>query len=175
MEDYLSVGQISKPHGIKGEVKVIPLTDDIKRFRKLKKVYIDGNEKTIVWCKMQVDRVILKIEGIDTIEAAEILRNKYIQVKREEAVRLPKDSYFVTDLVSCTVYDTLENKIGKIYDVIKTGSNDVYWIKDEKEVLIPALKDIVLEVDIDSHRIVIRPIKEWQDEDWYPNIISRDV
>lgn len=165
MEDYLSVGQISKPHGIKGEVKVIPLTDDIKRFRKLKKVYIDGNEKTIVWCKMQVDRVILKIEGIDTIESAEILRNKYIQVKREEAVRLPKDSYFVTDLVSCTVYDTLENKIGKIYDVIKTGSNDVYWIKDEKEVLIPALKDIVLEVDIDSHRIVIRPIKEWQDED----------
>ena len=165
MEDYLSVGQISKPHGIKGEVKVIPLTDDIKRFRKLKKVYIDGNEKTIVWCKMQVDRVILKIEGIDTIEGAEILRNKYIQVKREEAVRLPKDSYFVTDLVSCTVYDTLENKIGKIYDVIKTGSNDVYWIKDEKEVLIPALKDIVLEVDIDSHRIVIRPIKEWQDED----------
>ncbi|MBU3193891.1 ribosome maturation factor RimM [Clostridium algidicarnis] len=165
MEDYLSVGQISKPHGIKGEVKVIPLTDDIKRFRKLKKVYIDGNEKVIVWCKMQVDRVILKIEGIDTIEGAESLRNKYIQVKREEAVRLPKDSYFIADLLSCTVYDTSENKIGKVYDVIKTGSNDVYWIKDEKEILIPALKDIVLDVDIDSHKIIIRPIKEWQDED----------
>ncbi|SUY47268.1 ribosome maturation factor RimM [Clostridium putrefaciens] len=165
MEDYLSVGQISKPHGVKGEVKVIPLTDDMKRFRKLKNVYVDGNEKTIVWCKMQVDRVILKIEGIDTMEGAESLRNKYIQIKREEAVRLPKDSYFVTDLLSCTVYDTLENKIGKIYDVIKTGSNDVYWIKDEKEVLIPALKDIVLDVDIDSHKIIIRPIKEWQYED----------
>ncbi|MBB6696151.1 ribosome maturation factor RimM [Clostridium algidicarnis] len=165
MEDYLSVGQISKPHGIKGEVKVIPLTDDIKRFRKLKKVYIDGNEKVIVWCKMQVDRVILKIEGIDTMEGAESLRNKYIQVKREEAVRLPKDSYFIADLLSCTVYDTSENKIGKVYDVIKTGSNDVYWIKDEKEILIPALKDIVLDVDIDSHKIIIRPIKEWQDED----------
>nr|WP_253197451.1 ribosome maturation factor RimM [Clostridium algidicarnis] len=165
VEDYLSVGQISKPHGIKGEVKVIPLTDDIKRFRKLKKVYIDGNEKVIVWCKMQVDRVILKIEGIDTIEGAESLRNKYIQVKREEAVRLPKDSYFIADLLSCTVYDTSENKIGKVYDVIKTGSNDVYWIKDEKEILIPALKDIVLDVDIDSHKIIIRPIKEWQDED----------
>ncbi|MBB6631197.1 ribosome maturation factor RimM [Clostridium algidicarnis] len=165
MEDYLSVGQISKPHGIKGEVKVIPLTDDIKRFRKLKKVYIDGNEKVIVWCKMQVDRVILKIEGIDTIEGAESLRNKYIQVKREEAVRLPKDSYFIADLLSCTVYDTSENKIGKVYDVIKTGSNDVYWIKHEKEILIPALKDIVLDVDIDSHKIIIRPIKEWQDED----------
>lgn len=175
MEDYLSVGQISKPHGVKGEVKVIPLTDDMKRFRKLKNVYVDGNEKTIVWCKMQVDRVILKIEGIDTMEGAESLRNKYIQIKREEAVRLPKDSYFVTDLLSCTVYDTLENKIGKIYDVIKTGSNDVYWIKDEKEVLIPALKDIVLDVDIDSHKIIIRPIKEWQYEDWYPNIVSRDV
>ncbi|MBU3195543.1 ribosome maturation factor RimM [Clostridium algidicarnis] len=165
MEDYLSVGQISKPHGIKGEVKVIPLTDDIKRFRKLKKVYIDGNEKVIVWCKMQIDRVILKIEGIDTMEGAESLRNKYIQVKREEAVRLPKDSYFIADLLSCTVYDTSENKIGKVYDVIKTGSNDVYWIKDEKEILIPALKDIVLDVDIDSHKIIIRPIKEWQDED----------
>nr|WP_207720046.1 ribosome maturation factor RimM [Clostridium algidicarnis] len=165
VEDYLSVGQISKPHGIKGEVKVIPLTDDIKRFRKLKKVYIDGNEKVIVWCKMQVDRVILKIEGIDTMEGAESLRNKYIQVKREEAVRLPKDSYFIADLLSCTVYDTSENKIGKVYDVIKTGSNDVYWIKDEKEILIPALKDIVLDVDIDSHKIIIRPIKEWQDED----------
>nr|WP_253197717.1 ribosome maturation factor RimM [Clostridium algidicarnis] len=165
VEDYLSVGQISKPHGIKGEVKVIPLTDDIKRFRKLKKVYIDGNEKVIVWCKMQIDRVILKIEGIDTMEGAESLRNKYIQVKREEAVRLPKDSYFIADLLSCTVYDTSENKIGKVYDVIKTGSNDVYWIKDEKEILIPALKDIVLDVDIDSHKIIIRPIKEWQDED----------
>ncbi|MBU5590838.1 ribosome maturation factor RimM [Clostridium sp. MSJ-4] len=165
MKEYLSVGQISKPHGVKGEVKVIPLTDDIKRFRKLKKVHIDEEERAIIWCKFQADRVILKIEGIDTMEEAEKLRNKDIKVKREDAIKLPRDSYFIVDLLECTVYDTDENKIGKMYDVIKTGSNDVYWVKGEKEILIPAIKDVVVKIDIDSQRIVIKPIREWQYED----------
>lgn len=165
MKEFLSIGQISKPHGIKGELKIYPLTDDVKRFRKLKTVYIDDIEKKIIWCKLQADRVILKIEGIDTMEAAEKYRNKYIQVKRENAVELSKDTYFIADLLDCSVFDTEGKLIGKMYDVIKTGSNDVYWVKGEKEVLIPAIKDIVLNIDINEQKIVIKPVGEWQDED----------
>lgn len=165
MKEFLTVGQIVKTHGVKGEVKVYPLTDDIKRFRKLKKVYIDDIEKNITWCKLQADRVILKIEGIDTVEDAEKYKNKYIRINREDAVKLPKDSYFITDLIGCTVVDSNGKDLGKVFDVIKTGSNDVYWIKSPKELLIPALKDIVLSVDVESQSIVIKPVGEWQDED----------
>lgn len=165
MKEFLAVGQISKPHGIKGEVKVLPLTDDIRRFRKLKVACIEGEEKNILWCKLQADRVILKIEGIETIEEAEKYRNKYIMVKREDAVKLPKGSFFISDLVECTVYDTLGNEIGKMFEVIKTGSNDVYWVKGKKEVLIPAIKEIVLDIQINEKKIIIKPLGEWQDED----------
>lgn len=164
--ETLAVGQILKPHGVKGEAKILPLTDDSRRFRKLKYVLIDGNEYPVSWCKLQNDRVILKLEGVDTIEAVEKLRNKYISVRREDAVRLPKDTYFIADLKGCSVYDTNNEYIGKIFEVIKTGSNDVYWIKEgPKEVLVPAMKDFVTDILIEDKKVIIRPVGEWMDED----------
>lgn len=162
MEQFLTVGQIINTHGLKGELKIFPLTDDLRRFRKLKSVYIDGNIMNIVWCKLQTDKVILKIENIDTIEEAMKYRNKFLQVTREEAVPLKEGSYFINDLVGCNVFDETGNSLGVISDVIQTGSNDVYWIKQPQELLIPALKEIVVSIDVENKKVIIKPVESWQ-------------
>ncbi len=161
MEQFLSVGQIINTHGVKGELKVYPLTDDVKRFRKLKKVYIDNEERTIIWCKIMPKVVIIKIEGIETLEEAFSLKQKYLKVKREEAVTLKKDSYFVADIVGSRVIDENDKELGCVDEVIFTGSNDVYWIKGENELLIPAIKTVVVKVDIEEKLIVIKPVDVW--------------
>jgi len=162
MKQFIAIGQIINIHGLHGELKVYPLTDDIRRFRKLDHVLINGEEKKVVWCKLQSDKVILKLEGVDSIEEARKFMDKYVEVKREDAVKLPEGSFFIADLIGCTVYDTNGKNLGVIADVIKTGSNDVYWIKEGTELLIPALKDIVQEVDLNNSRITIKPVESWQ-------------
>jgi 16S rRNA processing protein RimM len=159
----MSVGQIGKTHGLKGEVKVFSLTDSLERFKKLKNVYIDGEIRKIEGCKLQSDKVILKIEGIDSIEQAELYRNKVLMVSREEAIPLPDDSYYVADLIDCSVFDTNEEELGKVYDVLHTPGNDVYWVKGKTEVLVPVLKDIVVSIDIDKHIIIIKPVSVWSE------------
>lgn len=162
MREFISIGQIINTHGLKGELKVYPLTDDIRRFRKLKEVYIDKSLRKIVWCKLQTDKIILKIEGVDTIEEAQKLKNIYVEVKREDAVELSEGEYFIADIIGCTVYDENRVKLGTVFDVIQTQSNDVYWVKGKTEVLIPALKDIVISISIDSKEIIIKPLEVWQ-------------
>lgn len=162
MKEYITIGQIINTHGLKGELKVYPLTDDIRRFRKLKSVFIGEVEKQVIWCKLQTDRVILKLEDINSIEEAEKYKGTYIKVSRKDAVKLPEGRYFIVDIIGCTVYDEKDTEIGPVYDVIQTGSNDVYWIKGENEVLIPAIKDVVVKMDIENKKIVIKPLEEWQ-------------
>lgn len=162
MEQFLTVGKIINTHGVRGELKVKPTTDDVNRFKSLKEAYIDEKEIVISGCKFQPGKVILKIEGIESIEEAERLKNKLIKVKREKAVQLPEDTYFAVDIIGCEVYEETGNKIGTVDDIIYTGSNDVYWVKGENEVLIPALKDIVLKIDINNKKIIIKPLDIWQ-------------
>jgi 16S rRNA processing protein RimM len=162
MKEFITVGQIINTHGLKGELKVFPLTDDMKRFRKLKKVYIDGIERDVVWCKLQTKTVVLKIEGIDSIEDAAKYKETYLEVSREDAIKLPKGRYFVTDIIGCNVIDENGIELGRIHDVIHTPSNDVYWIKEGKELLIPVLKSIVVNVDVENKQIVIKPVETWQ-------------
>jgi len=162
MKEFLAVGQIINTHGLNGELKVLPLTDDIRRFRKLDTVIIDGVEKKVIWCKLQAEKVILKLEGIDTIEEAHKYYSKYLEIKREDAVPLPDSTYFIADLIGCSVSDSNGKNLGVIFDVIHTGSNDVYWIKEGEELLIPALKDIVIDVDIENKNIIIKPVDLWQ-------------
>lgn len=162
INDFLSIGKITKTHGLRGEVKVISFSEDVSRFKKLKKVYIDGREVAIKGCKLQSDRAVLRLEGVDTIEEAEKYKNKYLYVEREEAVELPEDEYYIGDLIGCTVYDTNGIELGSVYDVLQTGSNDVYWVKkDKEELLIPTLKEIVVNVDVASDKIIIKPVNEW--------------
>jgi 16S rRNA processing protein RimM len=163
--NLFKIGQIINTHGIKGEVKVYPLTEDVNKFKRLETVLVGGEEKKILGVKFQKDRVILKIEGIDSMNDAETYKQKYIEIPRENEPELPPDTYYVSDLKECTIYDTNEKEIGRIFDVISTPNNDVYWIKEPKELLIPVLRDIVLDIDIKLKKIIIKPVGEWQDED----------
>lgn len=165
MTEFFNVGQIINTHGVKGEVKIYPLTDDIRRFRKLKEVYIDDEVKEIKWCKIQPDKVILKLDGIDSMEEAFKLKNKYISIPREEAAKLKENQYFIADIKGCDVFDENENYLGKVYDVISTKNNDVYWVKrkDMEDLLIPALKDIVLSVDVNNNKITIKAVDTWKE------------
>ena len=165
MSKNLKVGKIVNTHGLKGEVKVIPLTDDPKRFDDLEYVLINGKEVNIERCKYQKDRIIVKLEGIDKIEDAERLKEKFMEVERENAVKLEEDCYFLADLRECTVFDTEGKELGKIYDIIQTKNNDVYWIRKPKELLIPVLKSLVLDINIDECKIIISPVGVWLDED----------
>jgi len=162
MKDIMTIGQIINVFGVKGELKVYPLTDDIKRFRKLERVYVDNESKKIVWCKFLNELVVLKIEGIDTVEEGLKYKDKYIQIPRDEAVTLSKGEYFITDIIGCTVIDEKGFIFGPIFDVIRTGSNDVYWIKGKNEILIPALKSVVVKIDMEKREIIIKPKESWQ-------------
>ena len=162
MKDIMTIGQIINVFGVKGELKIYPLTDDIKRFRKLERVYVDNVPKKIVWCKFLNDLVVLKIEGIDNIEQGLKYKDKYLEIPRDEAVNLSKGEYFITDVIGCTVIDENGFIFGPVFDVIQTGSNDVYWIKGKNEILIPALKSVVLKIDMEKQEIIIRPKELWQ-------------
>ncbi|WP_039316998.1 ribosome maturation factor RimM [Clostridium baratii] len=165
MMEFFRVGKIVNTHGLKGEVKVMPETSDVNNYKRYGTVFIDGVEREIQSVKFQKDRVILKLEGIDSIEEAEKFKNKLIQVPREREPELPEDTFYVRDLIGIHVYDTEGKDLGAIYDVIETKNNDVYWIRKPKELLIPVLKEIVLEINLDEEKIIIRPVGEWQDED----------
>lgn len=165
MKEFFKVGKIVNTHGLKGEVKVIPSTEDVNNFKRYEVIFIDGIERKILGVKFQKDRVILKIEGIDFIDDAEKYKNKIIEVPRDMEPELPEDTFYARDLIGIHVFDTEGNDLGPIYDVIETKNNDVYWIREPKELLIPVLKDIVLDINLEDEKIIIRPVGEWLDED----------
>lgn len=157
--NYFRIGKIINTQGLKGEVRVLPLTDDVKRFDDAKFVFIDDQKliKTDVeHVRYQKDLVIIKFKNIDTIEDAEKLKNTYILIDRKNAIKLSNDRYFVCDIIGLLVYSTDDCFYGEITDVIQTGSNDVYVVKNHnKEILIPALKTVVKEIDINNGRMVV--------------------
>ena len=161
MEDLLQVGIISSTHGIRGEVKVYPTTDDVNRFKKLKKVILDtGKEKMeleIEGVKFFKQFAILKFKGIDNINDIEKYKGKSLLVTRNDAVKLKKDEYFIADIIGIAVFKEDGQEFGVLVDVLETGANDVYVIetKDKKEVLVPAIKECVLEVDVEGRRMKI--------------------
>ena len=161
MEQLLQVGVISSTHGVRGEVKVFPTTDDVKRFKKLKKVILDtGKEQLpleIEGVKFSKQFVILKFRGIDNINDIEKYKGKRLLVDREHAVKLKKDEYFIADMIGMDVFTEDGELFGALKDVMETGANDVYIIEmsDGKEVLVPAIKQCILDVDIENRKMVI--------------------
>ena len=161
MEQLLQVGVISSTHGVRGEVKVFPTTDDVKRFKKLKKVILDtGKEQLpleIEGVKFFKQFVILKFRGIDNINDIEKSKGKSLLVDREHAVKLKKDEYFIADMIGMDVFTEEGELFGALKDVMETGANDVYIIEmtDGKEVLVPAIKQCILDVDIENRKMVI--------------------
>lgn len=167
--DYTVVGKVINSHGIKGEVKVYPLTHDIDRFSYLKIAYL-GEEKIkveITGVKYHKGIAILKFKEFDNINEILKFKDMDLYVDEENKIILPKDHYFINDLIHCQVFDMSGNHIGYISDVIQAASNDVYLIKNlanNKEYMIPVVKQFVKQVDIENKKIIVQPIEgmiEW--------------
>jgi len=150
MEKMFQVGVITTPHGVHGEVKVFPTTDDARRFKKLKQVLIDDGKRSleIESVKFFKQFAILKFKDIDTMDDAQKLRQKSLMIERKDAVKLQKDEYFKADLLGMDIYDEEEKQIGTLTNILETGANDVYEIEltDGRSFLLPAIKQCVLEV-----------------------------
>ena len=161
MEDMLQVGVITQTHGVRGEVKVFPTTDDVNRFKKLKQVILDTGKETmpleIQSVKFFKQFVILKFKGIDNINDIEKYKRCSLYVTREHAVPPEEDEYFIADMIGMEVCTEDGNIFGTLKDVIETGANDVYVIENAEhgEVLVPAIKECIRSVDIEKGQMMI--------------------
>lgn len=161
MNNILQVGAVTSTHGLAGEVKVFPTTDDPKRFKKLKQVLLDTGKDMlpleVEHVKFFKNMVILKFKGYDRIEDIMGFKGKNLYVTRENAVRLKKDEYFIADLIGMKVYTEDEAYLGELTEVITTGANDVYTVHMEngKDVLIPAIGQCILNVDVEHETMQV--------------------
>lgn len=164
MSDYITVGEIAAPFGVRGEVKVIPYTDFPERFEKTRKLFLNKDGLLQQVC---IDRailrekdVILKIKGIDTPEEAAEYRRALLQIPRDEVWPLPADSYYRFQIIGLTVTTADGVALGRVADILETGSNDVYVVRDngKREYLIPALRDVIKDIDLEKGLMVIQPL-----------------
>lgn len=172
IKSFLEIGEIVGTHGVRGEVRVNPWCDTPEFMTKFKTLYFDNNGSCAVQVKSARPHgniVLLTINDVDTVEKAQKLRGKVLYMKRSDA-RLPKGKYFIAELIGCSVYDADDEAkcYGVLTDVSPTGANDVWHITDTdgKEYLIPAIPDVVISTEVESDRIIIRPLKGiFDDED----------
>ena len=161
MEQLLRVGVISSTHGVRGEVKVYPTTDDANRFKKLKKVVLDTGREyidlEISGVKFFKNQVILKFKGIDNINDIEKYKGKDLLVHREDAVALEENENYVADLIDLKVVTDDGKVLGYLTEVMETGANDVYVVETEdgQELLLPAIRDCILDVDLDEEVMTV--------------------
>ena len=158
---YLEIGQIVNTFGIKGQVKVVPFTDDVERFEELKKIYIvmrsSKKEVEIEDVKYHKNMVLLKFKGIDKIEDVEIFKNCYLEIDRKDGKKLEEGEYYIVDLLGLDVVTDEGINLGKLEDIYNTGSNDIYVVKDNlgKQVLLPCIKEVIKEVDLENKKITV--------------------
>ena len=159
MIEYLRVGFIARPHGLKGAVKLDPLTDNVARFKGLKEGYLElhGSYAPVRLSVLSVrpDAVVVEIEGFETVEAAQTLRGGFLCVDRAHAAQLPEYTYFIADLIGLAVSDTEGRAYGRVTDVLSTGANDVYVI-DGGKLMVPALKKVIERVDVKGGQMVFQ-------------------
>ncbi len=171
IKDYLEIGQVGATHGVKGEFRLNPWCDSPEFVKKIKMFYRDdkGSEPTkVVSCRPHGNVCIIKLDGIYTIEDAQKLKNKVFYMKRAD-VNLPKGKWFVSELIGCDVVDADDESIvyGTLKDIENGVANDIWYVKTpEKEVLIPAIKDVVINCDVENNKVYIRPLRGlFTDED----------
>ena len=164
MQKRLEVGQIVNTFGIKGELKVAPFTDDINRFDDLKKVYVktrrDAKLYNVENVRYHKNMVLLKLQGIENPEQAELLKNAYLEIDREDAIPLEEGQYFIVDLIGLEVYTDEGKILGKVDDIYNTGANDIYVVKDDlgKQILLPGIDEVIKEVNLENEKIIVHLI-----------------
>ena len=163
-QEYFEIGQIVNTFGIKGFVKVNPFTDDLERFEELDSVFVIKNKESIEMkieeIKYHKNLVLIKFKGIEDINMAEKYKGCYIKIKREATRKLPKDTYFIADLIGLPVYEENGNLLGKLDDIYNNKSHDIYVVKDElgKQILLPSTKEVIKQIDIENEKIVVHLI-----------------
>lgn len=165
MQEFLEVGQIVNTFGIKGFVKIVPFTNYIERFDELEKVYIKQKSEKVEYfieeVKYQKNMVMVKFKGVERIEEAELLKNSIVLIDRENAVELEEEEYFIVDLIGLEVYTDENVLLGNLEDIYNTGSNDIYVVRNElgKQLLLPALKEVIKDIDLDNKKMVVHLIE----------------
>ena len=163
MNDYFIIGKLIGAHGIRGEIKVFPITDDVRRFNALSDcMLLSPNEKLLRTIKVTSKRitgetVLISAEGITDRDEAQKLNGLFLAVKREDAAALPAGRYFISDLIGCQVSDSVRGSLGVLSDVLQTGANDVLVIKrsGKPDLLVPYLKDVVTSVEIEAKKVSV--------------------
>ena len=161
-KDFLEVGKFVGTHGVRGMVRIQPWSDDGEFLTGFKNFYLNGGEVKIEMNKIPPhgNVVIAAVNGVDSIDVAEKLRGQVLYISRDDA-RLPEGRYFVSEIIGAKVFDAdTDTLLGTLSDVSPTGANDVWHIKSgEKEYLVPAIPDVIVNVDMDNDKIAIRPLK----------------
>jgi len=161
-KEFIIIGKVVSTQGNKGEVNVLPLTDSIDRFKNLDNFFLRSKKSQTILnvekIRKRKDTVILKLKDIENIEEAKMIVGSFLEVERKNAVKLPKETYFIFEIIGLEVYDENNIFLGKVENVISTGSNDVYVVKnkDKEELFIPAIREVVKNVNLEKKRITIK-------------------
>lgn len=164
-QEFFEIGQIVNTFGIKGFVKVNPYTDDVSQFETLKTILVEKNKKVLSFeieeVKYSKNQILLKLKGIEDINEAEKFRNAIIKIPREKARKLPEGTYFIADLLGMKVYTEDQKLLGNLEDIYNSGASDIYVVKDElgKQFLLPAINDVIKEIDIENEKIIVHLIE----------------
>ena len=153
-EDKITVGKLGKVRGLDGSLKIIPLTDFENRFDDLKEIFVGEKLFQVEDVKYISGEIFIKFVGIDSREIAKTLTNKFLKVDKKDVAPLDEGEFYTFDIIGCEVFDG-DKFFGKVVEVLKTGSNDVFQVKGESEILIPALKSVVKKIDIAEKKIFI--------------------
>ena len=165
MQEYFEVGQIVNTFGIKGQLKVKPFTDDMERFEELKTVYIckknEMKKVEIEDVKYNKQCVLLKVKGIEDLTEAEKYKGLFLKIDRKDAKKLPKDTYFIADILGLEVYTDEGELLGRVDDIFPTGANDVYVVKNElgKQILLPSIPEVIKEIDLEKGKVIVHLIE----------------
>ena len=167
MDKEIIIGKIVAPHGVRGDIRILPLTEKPELFLDLEYLLLDGGKKlTVKNARFQKRMILVTTKEVTSMNEAELLRDKNIYIKAEDLPELEEDEFYVADLVGIPVYDLEGNQIGTFKDSLSTGSNDVYIIAvpGAKDILVPALKEYFKEINLAEKRIVVK-LPEWTDEE----------
>ena len=155
------IGKISAPHGVRGEVRIVPLTDFPERFENLKTVFLEDDSKMeLESVKFSNKFIIAKFKNINSRNDIEIFNGKLLMLNRSDIPSLPEGEYYNFDIIGLEVIDNKGSKLGKITEVLKTGSNDVYVVDGKKQILVPALKKVVKEINLTDGFMKVELLEE---------------
>ena len=157
-KEFLEVGQIVNTHGIRGEVKLVPWADGPEFVLKFKTLYMHDTPVRVLSAKVHKGSVILALEGVEDVNAAMALKGKVLSIRREDA-KLPKGSFFLQDIIGADVVTEQGEVVGTLADVLDLPGNTVYVVKGEREILIPAVPEFILNTDADAGKITVRLIE----------------